>query len=241
MKQGAGIWLNPKTKQWAYVSKHERFLYYKQNKAKKLGVPEHVLKKISQMDVVKDENPIRIEGIKSGFVRMRDRWQHVIVQFYADLAIRDILWAIKYALNDVPEYQNAWHDLSRKIPVSYLDAIDVDYEVLEGVVELDKEEYKRALQIPLYPSGFTVRYMACVYQNVEFPPETTEYEAIEIMKEFAEEKRKSCIINSPDFKTIVAGKDGEIRTVYYEPEINIKGGYLMPSTHGRRLGKVRIA
>jgi len=135
MKQGAGVWLNPKTRKWEYVTKHERFLYYKQDKARELGVPENVLKKISEMHVVKDETPIRIEAIKVGFVRMRDRWEHVIAQFYADQDVRDILWAIKHALNDVPEYRNAWH-----IKVDNL------HPALRDKTRLEVKEFKRRLE-----------------------------------------------------------------------------------------------
>ncbi len=109
MKQGKGIWLNPGTLQWRYVTKHERFLYYRQDEARELGIPDDVLKKISGMNVVEHETPIRIEAIKAGMVRMRDKWSEVIAQFYADHDVRDILRAIRYAINDVPEYKHAWH------------------------------------------------------------------------------------------------------------------------------------
>ena len=87
------------------------------------------------MDVVKDETPIRIEAIKVGMVRMRDRWEHIIVQFYADQDVRNILWAIKHALNDVPEYRNAWH-----IKVDNL------HPDLRDKIRLEVKEFKRRLE-----------------------------------------------------------------------------------------------
>ncbi len=138
MKQGSGIWLNPRTLQWRYVTKHERFLYYKQNEARDLGVPDGILQKISGMNVVKDENPIRIEAIKAGLVRMRDKWSEVIAQFYAAGDVREILRAIRHALNDVPEYRHAWHIRVDNLHPDLRDNIRL--EVREFEERLEKDE-----------------------------------------------------------------------------------------------------
>ncbi len=135
MKQGAGIWLNPKTKKWRYVTKHELFLYYRSDDARELGVPDSVLEKISDMNVIKDETPIRIEAIKAGMVRMRDKWTEVIAQFYADQGVRDVLWAIYHAMNDVPDYRNAWH-----IKVDNL------HPELRDNIRLEVKEFERRLK-----------------------------------------------------------------------------------------------
>jgi len=158
---------------------------------------------------------------------------------------KDQIWKLAHAsgykkFNKFLSHQKEWHDLNRKIPVSYLDEIGVDYEILECTAGLDEEKYERALRVPLYPRGFTIRYMACVYKTVEFPPDTTEYEAREIMLGYAKETGRSCAVNYPDFKTIVAWPKGEIRTVYYKPEIHFKGDYIIPSVHGRDFAQVRI-
>ncbi len=134
MKQGAGVWLGPETRKWYYVTKHERFLYYKQDKARELGVPSDVLDKISDMNVATDEDPIRICAIKAGMVRMRDKWSEVIAQFYADHDVRSILKAIHFAMNDVPEYKHAWH-----IKVDNL------HPALRDKIRLEVKEFQRML------------------------------------------------------------------------------------------------
>jgi len=149
MKQGKGIWLNPKTRNWRYVTKHERFLYYKQDEAKELGMPDIILQKISAMNVIKDETPIRIEAIKAGMVRMRDKWSEVIAQFHADHDVRDILKAIHFAMNDVPEYRHAWHIKIDNLHHNLRDNIRLEIKEFEERLENDKPIIREDFNAPV--------------------------------------------------------------------------------------------
>ncbi len=194
------------------------------------------IKQFSARDINKLDDYERFRNVKAYLLQKSGP----ISRAYADKAeVWELAESVGYKkYNKFLNHRQQWHDLTRKIPVKYLDAIDVDYEILDCTVELDKEEYERALKVPLYPRGFTIRYMACVYKTVEFPPDTTEYEAREIMSDYAQDKRRSCAINYPDIKTVLAEPDGNIRVVFYEPDINFDGGFMIAATDGRSFATV---
>jgi len=192
---------------------------------------------LSAKDINKLDDYERFRNVKAYLLQKSGN----ISRAYAD---KDEIWKLAESVgykkfNKFLQHREGWHELTRKIPVKYLDAIDVDYEVLECTAGLDGEEYERALRVPLYPRGFTIRYMACVYQTVEFPPNTTEYEAREIMLDYAEETGRSCAINYPNLKTILVGTEGQVNTFYYEPNINFVGGYMIASSDGQSFATVR--
>ncbi len=45
-------------------------------------------------------------------------------------------------------HKDEWHQLLRKVPLSYLDAIHVDREVLQFALELDVEAFEKVLEGP---------------------------------------------------------------------------------------------
>ena len=142
--------------------------------------------------------------------------------------------------NKFVEHRKEWHQMERKIPRGYLDAIDVKLKVLKFTLELDQEEYAKALEISLYPDYATVRISAVQYNSYKFPPDTSEEEAIEILKKYAKKEERRCFINYPDIKTIGFRPDGSVYKLYYKPDIDITNEYVIPTEGGERIGKVKF-
>lgn len=106
MPMGVGVWLNPRTMDWVKVSRHEISLHDEET-ARELGLPEKVIEDIQKLNPYQDVNEIRILGVKHGLVRMRDNGQEVVAQFHARKGrVRNIIWAIYMALDEVPAYQD---------------------------------------------------------------------------------------------------------------------------------------
>ncbi|MFW6230081.1 MAG: hypothetical protein ACOC4L_03770 [Halanaerobium sp.] len=140
--------------------------------------------------------------------------------------------------NKFIEHRKEWHQMKRKIPRKYIKAIGAKIRVLKFTVELDREEYEKVLQIPLYPEYATVRYHPGFYKSYKFPPETTEEEAVEIMKEYAQKEDKLCFINYPGIKTVGFKPDGDVYRIYNRPDIDVTKEYIIPADGGERIGKV---
>lgn len=134
-----------------------------------------------------------------------------------------------------------WNNLERSIPLKYLEAIDADLNTLKFTVELDQQEYDRALEIKLFPKSAVIRIMAAVYSDLKFPENTPETEAIEIAKRFFEEKNLMGCINFPDIKTIWIEPNGVVKKTYYRPSIKITNTLLIPSNNGKGIGMSYIA
>jgi len=84
LMSGRGFWLNPLNGKWAEVRRHELAM---QNSAllKHLGVESSVIdvaQGISPFSRV-GENELRLLGIRSGLIRVRDQGRYVAVQFDA--------------------------------------------------------------------------------------------------------------------------------------------------------------
>lgn len=143
--------------------------------------------------------------------------------------------------NQFIKHRKKWHELERKIPLSYLEKIGVKIKVLKFTVELDIENYLNTIKIPRYPEYFTVRMMPAFYQSKKFKNQLlTEKEAVEIVKEFSEENNKICWINYHSVKTITIFPEGRVDEIYYKPGIKIKSDYVIPTTAGKDIGKVKI-
>ncbi|MFW6271274.1 MAG: hypothetical protein ACOC4G_14550 [Bacillota bacterium] len=140
--------------------------------------------------------------------------------------------------NKFVEHRKEWHQMKSKIPRAYLKTIGVKLKVLKFTIELDQKEFEEVLEIPLYPQYATVRLHAAFYQSYSLPPDTSEKEAVQIMKEYAEKEERYCYINYPDIKTIGFRPDGSIYRIYYKPDIEITREYVFPTEGGERIGKI---
>ncbi len=133
-------------------------------------------------------------------------------------------------------------DCRRDIPLAYLEAIGVDVHTLEFCQELDLKEFEYTKEFKyISPSYATIRYMPAIYGNQEFPPNTTESEAIEILLEHCGNTNLQCMINYPGFKTVlVTGVGIKVRTVFYPPEFTISEKNLQFSWDGSNVGQTRF-
>lgn len=141
--------------------------------------------------------------------------------------------------NKFIEHRKEWHEFTRRIPLSYLEAIDVKLDVLQFTVELDKKDFEKALKLRLHPEYFMINYSP-IPLSKSFPPDTSEEEAVNILREYCREKEKLCLINYPALKTIGVRPDGSVFTIYYEPEIKLTKDHVIPVKSGKSIGKTYL-
>ena len=138
-------------------------------------------------------------------------------------------------INNFVKHRKEWHQMNGDIPRKYLKAIGVKVKVLRFTVELDQTDYDMILQLPLYPEFGIIRMDSNNYRYYKFPPETTEKEAIDRLREYAQKINKQCFINFPHIKTIIFRTDGTVYKIYYNPDIDITSDYVIPSKSGDRI------
>ena len=146
-------------------------------------------------------------------------------------------YSIKNSLNKFRHHRNEWNDLERRIPLKYLSAISVDLDTLNFALELDCEEFDKATAIPFYPRVAGFRVMAAVYLQFDLPDNTSEAEAIEILKRFSAQKCFRSFIPVRDLKTIWVEPNGTVFTSYYRPCLEITKTYVEASSDGSWVGK----
>ena len=137
-------------------------------------------------------------------------------------------------------HRQAWDALIGEVPLVYLDAIGVELEAIDLIVETDQEEYRKVLQIPRYPKAGTVRLMGGFYRDFKFPDNTPEADAILMLQEYSHENNLQCCINYRDILTIWIQPDGRITHAYYKPSFRLARRYVVFSTSKDMVGKVRI-
>ena len=99
--------------------------------------------------------------------------------------------------NKFVEHRKEWHEMKRKIPIKYLEAIGVKLNVLKFTIELDQKEFKEVLKIDFKPRYAAIKFNPMAYETYEFPPDTYEKKAIEIMREYAKKEEREGIITYP--------------------------------------------
>lgn len=157
--------------------------------------------------------------------------------------LKELAYALGYTDHSFPKFKKrieTWQKLEGKIPVKYFEAIGVQPEVLAYVKELDIEEFEYALSLPLYPKNFIVRLMAAVYLPIILPDGTTESKAIEIVREYQEEKKLRCCIKIQNLKTIYIEPQQGIHTITYPPILKKEGGFYFIGGSGSKIGKTDI-
>ena len=157
--------------------------------------------------------------------------------------VRQLMAACGYAdVGKFRKHREWWDHLEKDIPIAYLEAIGVVRETLEFTVSLDAEECDSALQVPRYPRYGIIHYMPFAFGTIHLPPNTPEDEAIEIIKNYAREKKLfTCCINYPDLKTICIKPDGKVSVVTFRPSLHFANGKAVFSGDGSLIGQVRIA
>lgn len=138
------------------------------------------------------------------------------------------------------KHRERWRQLERDVPLTYLDALGVDREVLQFTVAHDADLHSLELQKPRFPRFASARLMACVYKSHEFPAGTTEVEAIETLKELVQEIRVPWFINYPELLSVWVGPDGGDIQRLYTPSVTFTRHAAVFSRGGRRLGMVSV-
>jgi hypothetical protein len=133
-----------------------------------------------------------------------------------------------------------WDNLERPIPRKYLEAIGVRIETLQFTVELDDEEYERALELPFSPKKALLRNMPTMFTAFKLPEGVTEEEAIWLLKGLSRKTGKYGFINFENIKTTFAQPDGFVFTKYYKPLLRITGDMVIASADGRGVGRVTL-
>jgi len=136
------------------------------------------------------------------------------------------------------EHSYYWHLLNRRIPLSYLEALDIHLDALECAREADEKEFEAALKVPRFPKAAIIRVFAAMYDDLKFPKGTTEEEAIAITTKFSREKRVSCCINYGNLLSLWIEPDGEDgKITYYRPKYTLTKFWLVPDEDGESNGQ----
>ena len=143
-------------------------------------------------------------------------------------------------LNKFRIHRKAWDNLERPIPRKYLQGIGVSLETLQLTVELDGEEYEKALGLPYSPKRAVIRVMPAVFSTVELPKGIDEEEAISVLERMSRKTGKYCFINFGSLKTVFAEPDGIVFARFYRPTIEIKSDFIIASQDGAAIGKVSL-
>ena len=132
-----------------------------------------------------------------------------------------------------------WTELQGLIPIRFLKLIGVKVDELNAMLELDKLEYRQALNLAVSPRYFQYRVMACVYPRVRFDEGISEEDAIRTVQTFLKENdRPNAVVNYYLLKTIWIKPDS-YETIYYEPQMSIKREHISFETPAMP-GSVRV-
>lgn len=97
--RGRGYWLEWRTGRFDEVYRHDLWLCTPEN-AKRFNVPPPIIAELSKLHPFKDEDQIRILGLKAGLVRLRDQGNYFAVEFSAQPhEIGDVLRAVERVLS----------------------------------------------------------------------------------------------------------------------------------------------
>lgn len=154
---------------------------------------------------------------------------------------KELMRACGYvSLNKFRHHRKAWDNLERPIPRKYLLGIGVNWDTLRFTVELDGEEYEKALSLPFSPRKAVIMVLAAVFSKVDLPEGVNEEDAIFILKKMSRKIGKYCFINFGNLKTVFAQPDGFVFTKYYRPIIEIKKDLVIATQDATTSGKVHL-
>ena len=139
------------------------------------------------------------------------------------------------SISEFLEKKKAWDTLQKKIPLDYLEYLEIDWSLVTHSLELDGEEYRTALKIPRYPKTVFIRLLEEVFISEPLPGGLSEKEALAFIQYNIGENHLYHCINYPELLTIFIEPDGRAVTAYYPPEIVFTRKYAEPKPDGREL------
>ena len=144
----------------------------------------------------------------------------------------------KHSNPTLPSQREAWDALEQPVPLRYLEEIGVSLSTLGFTLELDQEEYEKALSFPFYPKEFLVRIAPSVFSVRPLCMGTSESQAVSLLQRLSKTCHSYFAIVLPDIKTIFVSLGQSAYTEYYRPQIEIKDDVLFPSPRGVDLAVV---
>ena len=167
------------------------------------------------------------------YIRFRHTKAYIRGKSLLHPSSKEIMASIGYrTLRKFTVHRKEWDELTGRIPVKYFSAIGVDLEVLRFTLELDQQEFDLALELPFSPKSYGIRLMPTVYHTMDFPSQTTEEQAIVILKDYSKNTRTYCFITVPDIKSVWVQPDGAVLTTLYRPELEIGKEWVKASDSG---------
>lgn len=134
-----------------------------------------------------------------------------------------------------------WNKCLRPIPLTYLDAIGAEIELMADVMRVDQAEFDEAIRLPRFPECFAIKYIPGLYLQRKLPLNVSEEEAVLICREYlSNHQHQSCLIVWPGLTSIIIRHGKETVQVYYRPELNIIGGFVSLGNDGSFVGTTRI-
>lgn len=82
MRTGPGYWLNPRDGALFSVSTHDAWLLVPENQ-NKVGMPLRFREVLAALHPIREIDEIRMVGVMSGLVRVRDYHRHLSIQLFA--------------------------------------------------------------------------------------------------------------------------------------------------------------
>ncbi|MBM3301234.1 MAG: hypothetical protein FJY85_14935 [Deltaproteobacteria bacterium] len=136
--------------------------------------------------------------------------------------------------------RRAWDEGVQWVPLAYLQGLGVDMDLMKTCVDLDVREHEAALELPRFPECFTRKLMPAVYQRMPFPEGITEDEAIEIVRDHAQQTGFSCWIPYPPLLNILISPQGSVYFGLYTPQFLIKGRHVYFGDNGMGFGFMSV-
>lgn len=125
-------------------------------------------------------------------------------------------------------HRNKWDTFELAIPVKYLKEIGVDLNTLWFTVELDQEEYEKALNLPFFPTKAIIQDSLSSFSILNLPIGVCEVEAIYILMKMSSRMHVNCVISLENIKTIYFEPNGRVFAKYYKPIIQITEELVIP-------------
>jgi len=111
-------------------------------------------------------------------------------------------------------HRNEWDGFERPVPLKYLSEIGVDLRTLQFTIELDQEEYDKALTFPLFPIKVAIQASPSSLSLYRFPFATSESDAVSLLRKMARRMNLRFLINYKNLKSIYFLPDGTTVTRY---------------------------
>jgi len=151
MPTGPGFWLDPRNGALHRVTTHNDWLLDPENQ-KKVGLTTKQIEVLATLDPAKEIDEIRMIGVMSGLIRIRDYGNRVSVQFYAppaesEQSLRAAVKAMPTVSSDKHPFltiQNLHDDSTARIHLSVLVAkLRAGESVLQPVKRIEYNELLR--------------------------------------------------------------------------------------------------